>query len=314
MPLYNGPLGDDVHRQRDDADADSARRQRRARADWPGLRAVPRPEGSRQDHRAGVLSARGPRHRRVLPPEGSADAHPRLGDALHARRPAKDHDVNDHRRCSGTDVPSSCQRRQLRHRAAGDALRARPRGHLRPRPRRAARRRSRSSSRGSRRSPCSRCICSTSAAAICASPTPSAIRRRSSRTSASRSARASSARRWPSSGPILVGDVGADPRYMGVGRRTSSRSWPCRCGTRARCSARSTCCRISKDAFTERDEAMLRQFAAHVAQAIVNARLFESEREYARDARDAGRDRPRDERASSISTSCSRASRIWSSG
>ena len=36
-----------------------------------------------------------------------------------------------------------------------------------------------------------------------------------------------------------------------------------------------------KDAFSERDEAMLRQFAAHVAQAIVNARLFESEREYA---------------------------------
>jgi sigma-B regulation protein RsbU (phosphoserine phosphatase) len=34
-------------------------------------------------------------------------------------------------------------------------------------------------------------------------------------------------------------------------------------------------------AFSERDEAMVRQFAAHVAQAIVNARLFESEREYA---------------------------------
>ena len=34
-------------------------------------------------------------------------------------------------------------------------------------------------------------------------------------------------------------------------------------------------------AFTERDEMILRQFAAHVAQAIVNARLFESEREYA---------------------------------
>jgi sigma-B regulation protein RsbU (phosphoserine phosphatase) len=33
-------------------------------------------------------------------------------------------------------------------------------------------------------------------------------------------------------------------------------------------------------AFTSRDQAMLTQFAAHVAQAIVNARLFESEREY----------------------------------
>ena len=46
----------------DDADADPARRQRRARADRPGLRAVSRLEGSRQGHRAGVLSARGPRH------------------------------------------------------------------------------------------------------------------------------------------------------------------------------------------------------------------------------------------------------------
>ena len=60
-------IGDDVHRQRADADADPARRQRRARADGPGLRAVPRPEGSRQDHRARVLSARRPRHRGVLP-------------------------------------------------------------------------------------------------------------------------------------------------------------------------------------------------------------------------------------------------------
>ncbi|MCA1585617.1 MAG: GAF domain-containing protein [Acidobacteria bacterium] len=33
-------------------------------------------------------------------------------------------------------------------------------------------------------------------------------------------------------------------------------------------------------AFTTRDEAMLHQFAAHVAQALVNARLFASEREY----------------------------------
>jgi phosphoserine phosphatase RsbU/P len=33
-------------------------------------------------------------------------------------------------------------------------------------------------------------------------------------------------------------------------------------------------------AFTDRDEAILHQFAAHVAQALVNARLFASEREY----------------------------------
>jgi sigma-B regulation protein RsbU (phosphoserine phosphatase) len=35
-----------------------------------------------------------------------------------------------------------------------------------------------------------------------------------------------------------------------------------------------------KHAFSERDEAMLMQFGAHIAQALVNARLFESEREY----------------------------------
>ena len=35
-------------------------------------------------------------------------------------------------------------------------------------------------------------------------------------------------------------------------------------------------------AFTERDEAMLLQFAAHVAQALVNARLFDSRQEYTR--------------------------------
>ena len=43
--------------------------------------------------------------------------------------------------------------------------------------------------------------------------------------------------------------------------------------------------------FTETDETMLRQFGAHVAVAIENARLFEHEREYTEHARDAGRDR-----------------------
>ena len=51
-------LGDVAHRQGDDADADPARRQRRARAGRAGLRAVSRPQGSRQDHGAGVLPAR----------------------------------------------------------------------------------------------------------------------------------------------------------------------------------------------------------------------------------------------------------------
>ena len=84
-----------------------------------------------------------------------------------------------------------------------------------------------------------------------------------------------------------------------------SPSSSCRCGARAASSARSTCSSDTPGQFTETDEAMLRQFGAHVAVAIENARLFEREREYTEHARDAGRDRPRVRRRSSTSTSCS---------
>ena len=56
--------------------------------------------------------------------------------------------------------------------------------------------------------------------------------------------------------------------------------------------------------FTETDEMILRQFGAHVAVAIENARLFEHERELHQHARDAVGDRPRVRRRFSISTSC----------
>lgn len=79
--------------------------------------------------------------------------------------------------------------------------------------------------------------------------------------------------------PIIVDDVDADPRYVHVvpGIR-SQLAVPLRhkgevLGALNLLSDRPA-------AFTERDEAMLHQFAAHVAQALVNARLFASEREY----------------------------------
>jgi sigma-B regulation protein RsbU (phosphoserine phosphatase) len=58
-------------------------------------------------------------------------------------------------------------------------------------------------------------------------------------------------------------------------------SWSCRCAARAGSSARCNLLSETKGQFTEADEAMLRQFAAHVSVAIENARLFEQERQYA---------------------------------
>ena len=66
LPLYLDRSAMTPHRQGDDADVDPARRQRRARAGGPGLRAVSGSEGSRQDDGARVLSARGPRHYRSI--------------------------------------------------------------------------------------------------------------------------------------------------------------------------------------------------------------------------------------------------------
>ena len=80
--------------------------------------------------------------------------------------------------------------------------------------------------------------------------------------------------------PIRVGDVSADTRYMGVVETVrSAMAVPLRHQGKVIGALNLACDRI--DAFSERDEVMLRQFAAHVAQAIVNARLFESEHEYA---------------------------------
>jgi sigma-B regulation protein RsbU (phosphoserine phosphatase) len=80
--------------------------------------------------------------------------------------------------------------------------------------------------------------------------------------------------------PIRVSDVTAEPRWMGVVENVQSGlAVPLRHKNRVLGALNLLSDR--KDAFSERDEAMLRQFAAHIAQALVNARLFESEREYA---------------------------------
>lgn len=79
--------------------------------------------------------------------------------------------------------------------------------------------------------------------------------------------------------PIRVGDVSEEPRWMGVVENVQSGlAVPLR--HKGRVLGALNLLSDRKHAFTSRDEAMLRQFAAHVAQAVVNARLFDSEREY----------------------------------
>jgi sigma-B regulation protein RsbU (phosphoserine phosphatase) len=80
--------------------------------------------------------------------------------------------------------------------------------------------------------------------------------------------------------PILINDVTADSRYLGVVENVQSiLAVPLR--HQGKVLGALNLLSDHKNAFTERDEAILRQFGAHVAQAIVNARLFESEHEYA---------------------------------
>jgi phosphoserine phosphatase RsbU/P len=80
--------------------------------------------------------------------------------------------------------------------------------------------------------------------------------------------------------PILVGDVATDPRYVSVVEGIHSNlAVPLRHKGKALGALNLLSDR--HDAFTQRDESMLRLFAAHVAQAIANARLFESEVGYA---------------------------------
>jgi sigma-B regulation protein RsbU (phosphoserine phosphatase) len=79
--------------------------------------------------------------------------------------------------------------------------------------------------------------------------------------------------------PISVGDVSAEPRWTRtVPTAMSQLAVPLR--RKGRVIGALNLLSDRPSAFTARDEAVLRQFGAHVAIAIENARLFESERHY----------------------------------
>jgi phosphoserine phosphatase RsbU/P len=79
--------------------------------------------------------------------------------------------------------------------------------------------------------------------------------------------------------PLLINDVDQDPRYLAVVPGAKSQLVvPLRHKGKVIGALNLLSDRLA--AFTERDEWILRQFGAHVAQAIATARLFESEREY----------------------------------
>src|SRR5918999_4901656 len=79
--------------------------------------------------------------------------------------------------------------------------------------------------------------------------------------------------------PILVNDIRQEPRYMGPLRNMLSQlAVPML--RKGRVIGALNLLNEVEGAFTPQDEALLRQFAAHVAVAIENARLFESERHY----------------------------------
>src|SRR5437773_15131 len=79
--------------------------------------------------------------------------------------------------------------------------------------------------------------------------------------------------------PILVNDVDADPRYVeAVPGSKAELVVPLR--LKGRVIGALNLLSNMPGQFTEADETMLRQFGAHVAVAIENARLFEREREY----------------------------------
>ena len=80
--------------------------------------------------------------------------------------------------------------------------------------------------------------------------------------------------------PILVNDVREDPRYFeAVPGSKAELVVPLR--RKGRVIGALNLLSDTAGQFTETDEALLRQFGAHVAVAIENARLFEREREYA---------------------------------
>ncbi|HEY3159845.1 MAG TPA: GAF domain-containing SpoIIE family protein phosphatase [Vicinamibacterales bacterium] len=79
--------------------------------------------------------------------------------------------------------------------------------------------------------------------------------------------------------PILVNDIGKEPRFVGPLRNMVSQlAVPMR--RKGRVIGALNLLSEQPGAFTDQDEALLRQFAAHVAVAIENARLFRSERHY----------------------------------
>jgi sigma-B regulation protein RsbU (phosphoserine phosphatase) len=78
---------------------------------------------------------------------------------------------------------------------------------------------------------------------------------------------------------IVLADVDADPNYLAVVPGAKSQlSVPLR--NKGQVIGALNLLSDKLAAFSERDEWILRQFGAHVAQAITTARLFESEREY----------------------------------
>ena len=79
--------------------------------------------------------------------------------------------------------------------------------------------------------------------------------------------------------PILVNDIRREPRYRGPLRNMLSQlAVPLR--RKGKVIGALNLLNKVEGAFTPQDEALLRQFAAHVAVAIENARLFKSERHY----------------------------------
>jgi phosphoserine phosphatase RsbU/P len=79
--------------------------------------------------------------------------------------------------------------------------------------------------------------------------------------------------------PILVNDIRKEPRYRGPLRNMLSQlAVPLR--RKGKVIGALNLLNEVEGAFTSQDEALLRQFAAHVAVAIENARLFESERRH----------------------------------
>src|SRR5262245_34361589 len=79
--------------------------------------------------------------------------------------------------------------------------------------------------------------------------------------------------------PILVNDIRREPRYRGPLRNMLSQlAVPMR--RKGKVVGALNLLNEVEGAFTSQDEALLRQFAAHVAVALENARLFESERHY----------------------------------